>query len=104
SRPVTQDLILSVKDPFVLKPEGADVFWNLVLPAGVADTRWVRAMEILPGNRRVVHKANVLLYVRGIGRARDREFPVSGFPGVDSEIASIRFEPDSHFLFWKPGT
>ena len=100
----TPDLVLSVKEPFVLRAEGTDVFWNLVLPAGVADTRWVRAMEILPGNRRVVHHANVLLDRSGMGRARDREFPGPGFPGMDIEIASNRFEPDSHFLFWKPGT
>ena len=100
----TPDLILSVKEPFVLKAEGTDVFWNLVLPAAVPDTRWVRAMEILPGNRRVVHHANVLLDRSGMGRARDAEFPGPGFPGMDIEIASNRFEPDSHFLFWKPGT
>ena len=28
----------------------------------------------------------------------------AGFAGMDLEIASDRFEPDSHFLFWKPGT
>ena len=75
-----------------------------MLPATVADTRWVRAIEILPGNRRVVHHANVLLDRSGMGRARDAEFPGPGFPGMDIEIASNRFEPDSHFLFWKPGT
>ena len=100
----TPDLVLTVKEPFVLRAEGTDVFWNLVLPATVADTRWVRALEILPGNRRVVHHANVLLDRSGMGRARDAEFPGPGFPGMDIEIASNRFEPDSHFLFWKPGT
>ena len=53
----------------MLRAEGTDVFWNLVLPASVADTRWVRALEILPGNRRVVHHANVLLDRSGMGRA-----------------------------------
>jgi Flp pilus assembly protein TadD len=100
----TPDLVLTVKEPFILPAEGTDVFWNLVLPAGVRDTRWVRAMEILPGNRRVVHHANVLLDRSGMGRARDAESPGPGFPGMDIEIASNRFEPDSHFLFWKPGT
>ena len=61
-------------------------------------------MEILPGNKRLVHHANVLLDSSGIGRARDAQAPGLGFPGMDLELASNRFEPDSHFLFWKPGT
>ena len=61
-------------------------------------------MEILPGNSRVVHHANVLLDRSGMGRALDAELPGPGFPGMDIEVASNRFEPDSHFLFWKPGT
>src|SRR5438876_161292 len=30
--------------------------------------------------------------------------PEPGFGGMDLEIASEGFEPESHFLFWKPGT
>ena len=98
------DLVIAAPEPFMLAAEGKDVFWNLVLPAPVTRTRYVRAMEILPGNKRVVHHANVLLDRSGLGRARDAAAPGPGFPGMDLEIASNRFEPDSHFLFWKPST
>jgi len=98
------DLVIAAPEPYVLAAEGSDVFWNLVFPAPVARTRYVRAMEILPGNRRVVHHANVLLDRSGLGRARDAATPGPGFPGMDLEIASNQFEPDSHFLFWKPST
>lgn len=100
----TPDIVIAAPGPFVLQAEGSDVFWNLVLPAPVARTRYVRAMEILPGNRRAVHHANVLLDRSGLGRARDAATPGPGFPGMDLEIVSNRFEPDSHFLFWKPST
>ncbi len=98
------DLVIAAPKPYVLPAEGSDVFWNLVFPAPVTRTRYVRAMEILPGNKRVVHHANVLLDRSGLGRARDAATPGPGFPGMDLEIASSQFEPDSHFLFWKPST
>jgi Flp pilus assembly protein TadD len=98
------DLVIAAPKPFILPAEGSDVFWNLVLPAPVARTRYVRAIQILPGNARVVHHANLLLDRSGLGRARDAATPGPGFPGMDLEIASNRFEPDSHFLFWKPST
>jgi Flp pilus assembly protein TadD len=100
----TPDLVLRAPEPFVVPAEGSDVFWNLVLPSTVTRTRYVRAMEILPGNKRLVHHANVLLDSSGTARALDERTPGQGFPGMDLELASNRFEPDSHFLFWKPGT
>ena len=98
------DLVLTAPEPFMLPPDGVDTFWNVVLPASVTRTRYVRAIEILPGNKQVVHHANVILDRGGMGRALDAKAPGPGFPGMDIEVASSTFEPDSHFLFWKPGT
>ena len=98
------DLVLTPPGSFTLPAEGADTFWNVVLPASVDRTRYVRAIEILPGNRQVVHHANVVLDRSGMGRALDGKTPGVGFPGMDIEVVSDTFEPDSHFLFWKPGT
>jgi hypothetical protein len=69
---------------------GSDVFWNLVFPAPVARTRYVRAMEILPGNKRVVHHANVLLDRRlagSDGHSRSR------FPGMTSRSRPTSSSP-----------
>jgi Flp pilus assembly protein TadD len=98
------DLVLTAPQPFTLPAEGADTFWNVVLPASVDRTRYVRAIEILPGNKQVVHHANVVLDRSGTGRTLDARTPGVGFPGMDIEVVSDTFEPDSHFLFWKPGT
>ena len=100
----TPDLVLTAPESFTLPAEGSDTFWNVVLPASVDRTRYVRAIEILPGNKRVVHHANVVLDRGGTGRILDARTPGVGFPGMDIEVASDSFEPDSHFLFWKPGT
>jgi Flp pilus assembly protein TadD/mono/diheme cytochrome c family protein len=100
----TPDLVITPSEAWTLPAEGDDVFRNFVLPATVSSRRFVRAIEILPGNARIVHHANALPDRSGIGRERDAAEPGAGFAGMDLEIASDRFEPDSHFLFWKPGT
>ena len=100
----TPDLVLTPAEGWTLPAGGDDVFRNFVLPAAITGRKFVRAIEILPGNPRIVHHANALPDRSGTGRERDAADPGAGFSGMDIEIASDRFEPDSHFLFWKPGT
>jgi Flp pilus assembly protein TadD len=96
------DLVLTAAKPFTLPEDGPDVFWNFILPASVKESRQVRAIEIRPGNARTVHHANVL-----VDRSRSQRYREKaggeGFPGMDLTVASDTFDPDSHFLFWKPG-
>ena len=98
------DLVVQMKETYTVPAEGTDVFRNFVLPAPVKGTRYVRALELRPGDKRVVHHANILLDPTGSARRRDARDPGPGFAGMDVEMESDRFEPDSHFLFWKPGT
>jgi Flp pilus assembly protein TadD len=100
----TPDLVLTAPPGFVLDADGGDRFHNFVLPVPVQETRYVRAIEILPGAPRLVHHANVLVDRSGWARARDALDAGVGFPGMDLEIVSDRFDPESHFLFWKPGS
>ncbi len=98
------DLTLEVAQPFTVPAEGADVFRNLVVPVPLSAARYVRAMELRPGNKTIVHHANVLIDRTRSARAQDARDPGPGFAGMDVELESESFEPDSHFLFWKPGT
>lgn len=98
------DVVLNMPRAYTLAAEGEDVFRNFVFPVPDLGSRHVRAIEILAGNKRVVHHANVILDRTGASRVRDEADPGVGFEGMDVEIASDQFEPDSHFLFWKPGT
>jgi len=96
------DLIVTAGKPFAIPADGPDVFWNFILSPDVRETRQVKAIEIRPGNARTVHHANVL--IDRSRSLRDREkVRGEGFPGMDLTIASDTFDPDSHFLFWKPG-
>ena len=97
------DLIISAQQPFRLPASGGDRYWNFVLPLPIDQTRWLKAIEIRPGNKRLVHHANVLVDRAQSARRRHKD-ALAGFGGMDLGIESEFFDPDSHFLFWKPGT
>ncbi len=97
------DLIVKMPRPYTLQAEGPDVFRNFVIPIPALTTRYVKAVEILPGNKKIVHHANILIDRTRSARALEGRDQV-GFAGMQVEFESERFEPDSHFLFWKPGT
>jgi Flp pilus assembly protein TadD len=76
-----------------------------VLPVELNETRYVRAMELRPGNKRVVHHANLIVDRSRMLHQRDGEDGQPGFTGMEvaTEVTG-EFDPDSHFLFWKPGS
>ena len=99
------DLILTAPQSFTVPADGQDLFRNFVYPINITRTHYVRAVEILPGNPRVVHHANILIDRTGELRRRHPNDWRAGIPGMELEISGgDRFDPDSHFLFWKPDT
>ena len=101
----TPDLILKAARPFTMPAAGPDVFWNFVFAPGLKTTRYVRAIEIRPTGKEGVsnvHHANLLIDRNGSVRGLEAT-PGSGFSGMDLVIDRNPFDPDSHFLFWKPG-
>ncbi|MGA9568355.1 MAG: tetratricopeptide repeat protein [Candidatus Korobacteraceae bacterium] len=97
------DLILKAEKPYMLQANGIDQYWNFIFPVPIHETRWVRAVEIHPGDKRVVHHANILVDRYESARRMEKD-KGSGFGGMEIRIESEVFDPDSHFLFWKPGT
>jgi Flp pilus assembly protein TadD len=100
------DLILRMTRPFRMLAGGNDIFRNFIIPTGLRETRYVRGLELRLNNPRVIHHANIVLDRTQSLRKRDGEDGQPGFPGMDiiTEAAANTFDPDSHFLFWKPGT
>ena len=96
------DEIIEAKKPYTLPASGSDMYWNFIFRTPVDRTRWVKAIEIRPGEKRAVHHANILVDRNQSARRQEAE-PGAGFPGMELKIESETFDPDSHFLFWKPG-
>jgi tetratricopeptide (TPR) repeat protein/mono/diheme cytochrome c family protein len=97
------DLVLKAAKPFLLPAGGSDMYWNFIFPLPIERTRWMKALEIKPGEKQFIHHANVLVDRLENSRQREKE-PGAGFEGMEIKIESETFDPDSHFLFWKPGT
>jgi Flp pilus assembly protein TadD len=97
------DLIVKATKAYSLAAGGSDVYWNFVFRAPVDRPRWLKAIEIRPGDKRLVHHANVLVDRGQTVRLREKS-PGDGFGGMELTIESEVFDPDSHFLFWKPGS
>jgi len=99
------DLVLSVQRPATLPAFGTDIFLNFVLPYPLDKTHYIRAMEIRPGNPQIVHHANVLIDRTASWRREHPDTWRNGTPGMELMVdAGDTFDPDSHFLFWKPDT
>lgn len=99
------DLVLKVARPFTLTSQGTDVFRNFVLPYPLKETHYIRAMEIRPGTPQVVHHANVLIDRTASFRRAHIDDWQNGVEGMELAVdAGSTFDPDSHFLFWKPDT
>ncbi len=97
------DLVLTATKPLTLPPQGTDTYWNFVFPVPISETKWVKAVEIRPGDKQYVHHANILVDREEASRTREA-MPGAGFGGMEIRIDSRVFDPDSHLLFWKPGT
>ena len=94
------DLVLEAQTSFHAPASGPDVYWNFVFTPELSASRYVRAVEIRPGDRKLVHHANLLIDRLGSVQVQGRS---GGFPGMDLTLFRSPFDPDGNFLFWKPG-
>lgn len=100
----TPDLVLKMPHPYTLRAAGRDAFRNFVFPVTVTETRYVKAWEIRPGNKKVIHHCNMMIDRTGNARQLDAQDAGPGFGGMELKWESERFEPQTHLIFWKPGT
>jgi Flp pilus assembly protein TadD/mono/diheme cytochrome c family protein len=96
----TPDMVVTLERPYSLQADGTDVFRIFVLPVPVTTLRYVRGLEFLPGNARVVHHANIRVDRTPASRALDAADPAPGYTGLILRSAEY---PDGHFLGWTPG-
>jgi mono/diheme cytochrome c family protein len=56
----TPDLIVAMPEAFTVPADGTVDYLYVRLPSGLADQRWIRAIEVQPGARDVVHHIDVM--------------------------------------------
>jgi peroxiredoxin len=107
----TPDLILTMDGDFQLGPGGRDVFRWFALPTNLTEDKNVIAVEVRPGNPRIVHHA--LLFIDTSGEARklaqqekEREKKtdeVDKGPGYNGAMGVRGFRPRGGLGGWAPG-
>ena len=99
------DLEVTMPRPYTLAAEataeGTDIFRTFVIPLPVESTRYVRALELRPGNPKVVHHIVGGVDSTPRSRQRDEQDPVPGFEGMRS--TQVARPPGGHVLVWTPG-
>lgn len=92
------DLVVQLEEPYMLSPDGLDVYRNFVIPAPLNKTRFVRALEFKP-NSRSVHHVRILLDSTLQSRHMDAQDNEPGFSGM---TVPAKF-PEGHMITWVPG-
>ena len=90
------DLETAMPTAFAIPADGPDLYQCFVIPAPTKENHWVRALDIRPGNSKVVH--HVILFQDTSRTARKRDqgagYPCFGTPG---------FLPARGLGGWTPG-
>jgi peroxiredoxin len=81
------DLVVSLPEPFTVPAQGTLEYQFIDVDPGFREDKWVRAAEVRPSNRKVVHHCSV--YLRP---------PQSAEPAAAGELGSYCLIP------WTPGT
>jgi tetratricopeptide (TPR) repeat protein len=94
------DMVLEMREPYILAASGPDVLRNFVLPIPIAARRYVRGIEFRPASPRVVHHATFRIDPTRASSRLDEDDPAPGYEGIMPPDAQY---PDGHFLAWTPG-
>ncbi len=94
------DLVVTLPAAFRLQAEATDVFRIFAIPLPIDRVRYIRGLEFLPGNPRVVHHANIRIDYTPSTRQLDSADPLPGYDGLMPRSAVY---PEGHFLGWTPG-
>ena len=93
------DAVLSVTEDFAFEGEGDDEYRCFVIPTDFPEDRYVRAVDIRPGNKAIMHHALVFTDTTGTGRSLDEKDSAPGY----RSFGTIGFEPTGTLGCWVPG-
>ncbi len=89
-------------EPYTVGPDGKDIYQCFVIPTDASEDRWVSAIEVQPGNPRVVHHVIVYLDTSGAARKLDAADPAPGYTNP-TPGSGPGFEGAMMLGGWAPG-
>lgn len=90
------DIILTMAEAYPVPAEGRDIYRNFVLPLDLPEDKWVKAVELRPSARSVVHHS--LFFLDDTGKAREMDGK-DGKPG----FSGMSFRPTDGLGGYVPG-
>ncbi len=98
------DLVVRLSEPVALPAEGRDVWTTLVVPLGLTEDRFVRAIECRPSNPQVLHHFMMFVDRQGLSHERATGKLVIGDEGMATGGDLFGEELMSESLMsWLPG-
>lgn len=76
------DLVVRMDKAFEVPADGPDIYRNFVLPLDLPEDKWVKAIELRPSARSVVHHSLYFLDDSGTARSLDGKDGRPGFTGM----------------------
>lgn len=103
------DLIVRMPRRFALPADGPDLYQHFVIPLGLHEDRLIKAVEVHPGNPKIVHHAHMFLDNTGEARMLDAADPNEGYTrfgghGLSSAAYLGGWNPGATPHFFPPGT
>lgn len=96
------DVVLSPSKPFKVGAEGPDLYRNFVLRNDSDKPIWVNAMDVRPGNKKIVHHVITFLDRAQSGRKLEAQAN-DGQEGYTSDGGGVGFLPSGSLGGWAPG-
>lgn len=93
------DLVVEMQEEYVLDGTGGDEYRYFVIPVELPENKVIVGIDIQPGNREVVHHANMFVDTSGRARQLDAEDPAPGY----SNFGGTGFIPAMMLGGWVPG-
>ncbi len=84
----TPDLVVSFAQSYLHKGDGIDEYRYFVIPTNLTETKYLTALEVRPGNKKVVHHTLVWADSTNTSQESDDATPEYGFEGSGASAAS----------------
>ncbi len=81
------DVVLTMERGFEVPADGPDIYRNFVLKLNLPEDKWVKAIELRPSARSVVHHVLYFLDSTGAARKKDGADGKPGFAGMTAGVA-----------------